>query len=84
MALVTVTYRAKLEELVGRRSEEFDAEDITDLLRLINNAHGAAAYREAKAMIIAINGVSILKKQVFKTRLATGDKVNFFSLAAGG
>jgi molybdopterin converting factor small subunit len=84
MAHVLVTYRAKLEELAGVRTEEFDADDINDLLREINNAHGAEAYKTAIAMIIAVNGVSFLKKQVFHTSLADDDKVNFFSLAAGG
>jgi molybdopterin converting factor small subunit len=84
MAHVTVSYRAKLEELAGTHSEEFDADDIADLLREINNAHGAEAYKLAKAMIITVNGISIIKKQVYRTRLTDGDKVNFFSLAAGG
>jgi molybdopterin converting factor small subunit len=84
MAQVTVVYRAKLQELAGARTEQFDADDIKDLLRKINNAHGSEAYALAKSMLITVNSVSISKKQVYKTPLTDGDKVNFFSLAAGG
>ena len=84
MALITVIYRGSLAENTGTRTEQLEAEKVQDVLRHVKKAYGATVYKQAKAMLIAVNGVSILQMKVFATTLADGDAVSFFPLAAGG
>jgi molybdopterin synthase sulfur carrier subunit len=81
---ITVTYRGGLGELAGRKEEAIQAETVKDVLAHIKAAYGANAQKEAKAMLITVNGKSILKLDIYKTRLAPGDAVSFLPICAGG
>jgi molybdopterin synthase sulfur carrier subunit len=84
MAQVTVTYRGKLAEETGKRSEEIEAQTVRQVLRQVKTNYGKEAHRIAKMELIAVNGVGILQKRVFATTLSDGDVVSFYPLAAGG
>jgi molybdopterin converting factor small subunit len=57
---------------------------VEGLLRLIRKQYGREAEKAARAMLIALNGESILLLKRYRTALKTGDKVCFFPLCAGG
>jgi molybdopterin converting factor small subunit len=84
MAQVAVMYRGGLAEITKIRNEQFDAATVSEVLRHIKSQYGKAAFQAAKPMLIIVNGVSILQKQVYKTVLCDGDVVAFLPLAAGG
>ena len=84
MAQVTVVYRGTLAESIGVKSEEIQADKVADVMRHIKAAHGEANYKQAKPTLIVVNGISILQKKVYATKLSDGDVVSFLPLAAGG
>lgn len=84
MAYVTTTYRSDLAELIGLTSEEYNAATIKDLLHQMKERHGKDAVKLAKTLLITVNSLSIQTKHHYSTRLAEGDIVGFFPLAAGG
>ena len=81
---VTVTYRGELAELTGRKDEAVHAQTVKDVLAHIKAAHGERARKAAAAMLITVNGKSILTLNVYKTPLAAGDAVSFLPICAGG
>ena len=56
---VKLCYRAALEELTGRREEYIEARAVSKALSHIKRRYSRAAYREARRMLIAVNGESI-------------------------
>jgi MoaD family protein len=84
MAHVTVTYKSEMIERIGAREEEYDASTVKDVLTQIKARHGKEVAKTAKTLLITVNGLSIQKKQHYATRLADGDTVGFYPLAAGG
>ena len=84
MSKVLVKYRGHLAAITGTREESFDGENVGDLLRSLRERHNREAEKAARAMIIAINGESILLLKGYKTVLSEGDTISFFPLCAGG
>ncbi len=84
MANVTLKYRGPLHEELNITEEITFGDDIADILKFINNLYGKEIYKIAKSMLIAVNGESILKRQVFKTKLYDGDIVSFLPVSGGG
>jgi len=84
MAQVKVIYRAGLRESIGVREIQLEAATVADILSHIKSTQGKDVYKQAKAMLIVVNGVSILYKDLYKTVLNEGDTVSFLPLAAGG
>lgn len=84
MAQITATYKQELSERMGAKSEQYEADTVRDVLRQIRERHGKESYKAAKSMLITVNGLSISKEHHYSTRLADGDVVGFFPLAAGG
>lgn len=84
MAEVTVTYRSDLAEHIGTSLEHYEASTVKDVLKHIEKRHGKQSYKAAKAMLITVNGLSIQTKHYYATKLASGDTVGFYPLAAGG
>jgi len=81
---VTVKYRAHLATLAGIAAEQIDAATVKDVLRHIKARFGAEAEKQAKTMLIAVNGESVLHLSHFKTALRDGDEVSFRRFAAAG
>ena len=81
---VRVKYRGRLASATGAAEEIYDAKDVEGLLRSIRKRHGRETERAARAMLITLNGESILLLQRYKTALSAGDTVSFFPICAGG
>ena len=84
MNRVLVKYRAQLAALTGIAEETVEARDVEALLRFIGKSHGREAEKCARAMLITLNGESILLLRRFKTSLREGSVVSFFPLCGGG
>lgn len=74
---VRLIYRAALEELTGRREEQIEAASVREALAHIRRAHSRAAYREARRMLIAVNGESIQLRGGYSAPLRDGDTLSF-------
>ena len=81
---VKVKYRGTLVGLADKPTEEIEAGTVKDVLHHIKANYGGDAEKQAKVMIIAVNGENILKKMHFKTALRDGDEITFFPICGGG
>ena len=84
MNKVIVKYRGHLAALTGVAEDNLEASNVEDVLKTISERHGREAEKEARTMIIALNGENILLLKRYKTALKEGDLLNFFPLCAGG
>jgi MoaD family protein len=81
---VTVKYRSHLAELTKAAVESIEASTENDVLMHIKTQFGAEAEKEAKTMLIVVNGQSVLHLSHFKTALKDGDEVSFLPISGGG
>ena len=84
MSKVTVKYRGVMRDLAGCAEEAVEADTVQQVLGYIRNARGKPAEKEARRMVIAVNGKSILLMEKEKTVLADGDVVTFLPICGGG
>ena len=84
MAQIKAMYRGDLTQGMGMREEQLQAAMVSDILSHIKAKQGKDVYKRAKAMLIVVNGISILHLDLYKTKLSDGDTVSFLPLAAGG
>jgi molybdopterin synthase sulfur carrier subunit len=83
--MVNIAYRGALADLTGCREEALPAaRNVGDVVAHVKTAYGKEAAKAAKAMLIAVNGKSILRTGLYKTPLAPGDGVSFLPVCAGG
>lgn len=82
--MIKVEYRGELGEMCRRRLEELDVPNVAALLRHIKSAYGPAVYREAKKMLITVDGTSIALLKVYRTPLLDGQTVRFLPICGGG
>ena len=81
---VSVKYRAHLATLTKIASEQITAVTVKDVLNHIKTQFGTKATKLAKSMLIAVNGESILQRELFNTALQDGDEVSFLPICGGG
>ena len=81
---VSVKYRAHLATLTKIAAEQITAATVKDVLSHIKTQFGTKATKQAKSMLIAVNGESILQRELFKTALQDGDEVSFLPICGGG
>ena len=84
MASIHVCYRGPLMEATGVESEALSVNTVRDIIKHIKGKYGADAEKVAKAMLIAIDGESILLRKSFATKLTEGETVQFFPICGGG
>ena len=84
MAIITAKYRGHLSALTGKSEDVFEEGTVESVLRDLGKRHGKEAEKCARAMLIALNGESILLLKRFKTAVKEGDILSFFPLCAGG
>jgi len=84
MSDVNVKYRSVLAKLTGTAEEKMDARNVEGVLKEISKRHSREAEKTARAMLITLNGQSILLQKQYKTVLSAGDTISFFPLGAGG
>lgn len=82
--MAELIYYGKLRELTGKKSESADVKTIEDALRLIGAEYGRTAGKEARRMLITVNGTGIQLLDRYRTALGSGDSVSFLPLGAGG
>ena len=81
---VKVKYRSHLAELTKAAVESLEAATVKDVLRHIKTQFGVEAEKEARTMLIVVNGQSVLHLAHFKTALKDGDEVSFLPICGGG
>jgi len=81
---IKVRYRARLAELTNTGEETLEASTVKDVLAHIKKKFGPEAEKNAKAMIVAVNGQSVLQLRHFKTPLQDGDEIAFLPICGGG
>jgi len=84
MSKVNVKYRGHLAALTGISEESMESGDVGGILKLVKERHGKEAEKIARAMLITLNGESILLLKRYKTTLKEGDTISFFPICAGG
>ena len=82
--MIELKYWGGLMVIVGKKSETIDAGTEDDVLNYIKTQYGKAAQREAKRMLIVVNGTNIQLLNRYKTKLSASDQVAFLPLSAGG
>ena len=81
---VKVRYRAHLADITKNGEEMVEAATVKDVMRHIGKCFGPDAEKAAKAMIVAVNGESILLLNHFGTALNEGDEISFLPICGGG
>jgi len=81
---VNVKYRSHLADFTKTAGEALEAATVKDVLHHIKTQFGAEAEKEAKTMLIVVNGHSVLHLAHFKTALKDGDEVSFLPICGGG
>ena len=84
MNRIQVKYRGHLAVLTGVAEESMEAADVEGILRSLGERHGREAEKTGRAMLIVLNGESILLLKRYKTALKAGDIVSFLPICAGG
>lgn len=82
--MVRIRYRGELAALTGVGEEAVEAAGVRDVLRHIKAAHGPAAQKAAKRMLITVNQKSVALLQNRNTPLKEGDTVSFWPVCGGG
>ena len=81
---ITVKYRGNLLEYTQVPFETLHVSSVKEVLQHIKNTYGKAAEKEARRMLISVNGKSILLMNNHKTALQNGDTVSFVPICGGG
>ena len=81
---VTVKYRSHLADLTGTACETVEAKTVRCVLRHLKSRFGSDAEKQARAMLVAVNGESIIRLSLFRTELCDGDEVSFLPICGGG
>ncbi len=82
--MIKLEYWGSLAELCGKKNEELEASSVAQALAFIQAQYGRAALKEAKRMLITVDGTNILLLERYKTQLRDGQSIAFLPLSAGG
>lgn len=82
--MIHLKYWGGLIETIGKRQEEIQAQNIAEVIDHIRKNYGKEAAKEAKRMLIVVNGTNIQLLHRYKTKLSEGETVTFMPLSAGG
>ncbi len=82
--MIRVIYRGRIPDLCGATEDTVDAKTVADVMRHIRRSYPREVTQEAKKMLIAVNGESILQRKVYRTPLGEGDVVSFLPICGGG
>ncbi len=82
--MINLIYWGGLREVTGKKDEKTLAGNVGEALSFIEERYGKAGLKEARRMLIVVNGTNIQLLQKFKTPLKDDDVVSFMPLSAGG
>ena len=69
---------------LAQRAERVEAGTVSEVMAHIRKRYSKEAYREAKRMLIVVNGESIQLGRGYKTALSEGDRLSFLPICGGG
>lgn len=82
--MAELKYWGELMVITGKKGEEVRAGSVAEVLSFVEKQYGKAALKEAKRMMIAVDGTNIQLLERFKTPLSDGATVSFLPLSGGG
>ena len=82
--MINIEYRGELYDICSIRNEQIDVKNVSEALKYIGKKYGSPAKKEAKKMLIVIDGTSINMKQHYKTELLDGQTLSFLPICGGG
>ena len=82
--MAELNYWGALAALMGKKSETQPADNVAEVLAFLEKQYGRAVLKEAKRMLITVDGTNIQLLQRFKTPLSDGAAVSFLPLSGGG
>ncbi len=82
--MITLAYRAELRTLTQKDAEQLPPCRVSDALRHIRRQYGKAAEKQARAMLIVVDGESILLHRAFRTEIRDGQTLSFLPICGGG
>ena len=82
--MVKVEYRAEMFALCKVQSEELDVKTVAEAIKAIEKKYGKEAKKEAKKMLIVVDGTSINLLKHYKTELKDGQILSFLPICGGG
>ena len=82
--MVKLLYHGEIKALTRKPFDICDAKDINGVFDYLKKTYGKGCVKEAKKMLIVVNGTSIQLKEGFKTKLGDEDAVSFLPVCGGG
>lgn len=82
--MIKVEYRAEMFTICKVQSEEMDVKNVAEAIKFIEKKYGKEAKKEAKKMLIVVDGTSINLQKHFKTELKDGQTLSFLPICGGG
>ena len=82
--MVEVEYRAEMFAICKVKREEMDVKTVAEAIKFIEKKYGKEAKKEAKKMLIVVDGTSINLQKHFKTELKDGQTLSFLPICGGG
>ena len=82
--MAELTYWGGMKALTGKKGEPVQAGSIAEVFLFLETQYGKAARKEARRMLITVDGTNIQLLQRFKTPLSDGATVSFLPLSGGG
>ena len=82
--MIEIEYRGAMYDLCKIHDEEIDVKNVADAIKHIENKYGHEAKKEAKKMLIVVDGTSINLLHHYKTELKDGQKLSFLPICGGG
>lgn len=82
--MAELKYWGEMMALTGKKGEELHAASVAEVLSFVEKQYGKAALKEAKRMLITVDGTNIQLLSRFKTPLSGGETVSFLPLSGGG
>ncbi len=82
--MVTVKYHGMFVKKIGTASESFESGSIKDLLKQLKVKYGKEVYSYAKMSYILVNDINVSNENGYKTKLVSGDIIQFLPVCGGG
>ncbi|MFV0440880.1 MAG: MoaD/ThiS family protein [Lachnospirales bacterium] len=82
--MVRARYFGILAQKIGKKEEDFQVTDVSDILKMIKKEYGKEIHKIAKTSHIVVNEENAAYLKGFKTKLCDGDVVRFLPICGGG
>jgi len=79
-----VKFYATMRKVTGAREADFEADNVSDLLKRLSEAYGGKLDRYLKISTVLVNGKNVIHMKGKRTRLKADDVVSIFPPMGGG